>query len=279
VIDNYEEFKEYDMRAALDLSGIHKDTKNILDMTKEDFETFLANKRINAFSNKKYSVKKYLRWLNENYGVDTSDIYFMVSQIYCDDVKRKNVFFYSFDEFYRVLNDEIESAYLYQEAMGRTPDFNGVKIGFLLQWFGVTTEEFVSVQLSDVKDIGKRIYIPLSDREVLLNQKAADDVWQYKNTTKTLNWEYQQSTLLRTKKKADVTTRTLYRMKKNFFKSCKDERFYSNRIFISGLYFRLYDKELSLGRELSRQEIKQIRGNLNSGVFIEYKTYKQNMTK
>lgn len=285
----WDEFKEYNKHSASLLSKLNKEEQYVHEMDINRIEQHLGMYGRNRFNARKTSLMKYLRWLSDNYGINTSDLHYNVKKIL--DIEYKDVYFYSFEDMFNGVDNAIEQAYITSEANGSIRDFEGLKAFFLLQWYGVTIKEFVSIRLNDVDD--KRIHIPLTNREIIIDEKTADTINEYKNK-QGANYSYKnsdrikyykQNTLYRSIKNTEINEKTVNRARGRFKEYCEDIRLTKNNILDSGRYYKLLEIEQKLGRDIAISDadiIHQICFNDISNVYAylcHFNAYKKSREK
>lgn len=285
----WDEFKEYNKHAASLLSKLNKDEQYVHEMDASRIKQYLGMYGRNGVDSRKTSIMKYLRWLSDNYGINTSDLHYNVKKIL--DIDYEDVHFYSFEDMFNGVDNAIEQAYITCEANGSTKDFEGLKAFFLLQWYGVTIKEFVSIRLNDVDDT--RIHIPLTNREIVIDEETADTINEYKNK-QGVNYShkngnriknYKQNTLYRSIRDIEINEKTVNRARARFKKYCEDIRLTKNNILDSGRYYKLVEMEQKLGRDIAISDadiIHQICFNDISNVYAylyHFNAYKQSREK
>ena len=289
----YDDFKEQSLHSARLLAKLKEDDIKcfVHEMKINDIKIFLGSEGRRGFESKKCALLDYLQWLFNTHNIDTVNLYQEVRCVTSKDINFEPFYFYSLQEFHRELDKAIESAYISSEASGENRDFDGFKAFCLCQWYGVTIDEFVSIHLYDVK--GNEIYIPLTDRKIIVDDKTSEIINEYKNkigiiiTRGHMEYlrKYKQNTLYRTISNSDVTKKTIENIRAIFIMHYKDSRFAKGRIFYSGRYEKLLEIENQLNRDLTLEDVdivKQVfrRENIAIRVVIQdyekYKEYREN---
>ncbi len=278
MILNYDGFKNVDAHAASMISRLSESENYLHEMEIDEVKSFLVSDGMKSFYAKKTSVTKYLVWLFETHGIETYKLNFEIERLKASNTEFENTYFFSLDDLHNAVNQRIEETIL----KDRSTDFEGLRVFFLLQWYSVTMEEFISIGLSDVS--ANKIYIPLTKRVVIVDDKTSDVVLNYKNTTSYVderghNITYKQNTLLRTKRQQDVTIKTLYNVKNKFATVCKDSRFKQNRISDSAKYYELIEVENKLGRDIDTTDKDLLlqmfdRDKTYLDILMDFKKYK-----
>ena len=223
-----------------------------------------------AFYPQKAAISNYLLWLSNNYGINVNDLYY---NLYQNDNKKsfKFVGFFDFQDLQKSIVDA-ESTIEANSTADR--DYDGLLCVFCLEWLGVSSDNFLSIRLEDVTELGRKVYIPAENRTIEIdNDTIAGFIWNYKNTTgrklcgnqKKIT-EYKQSTLYRTTKGDEINRKTVYNARNNFVSESGDKRFSKSRIYDSGRFYALYQEELKFGQEFKldtngselNDEIRQI---------------------
>lgn len=266
----YEEFKEYDAHCASVLSTLHSEDElahENIDVIKK----FLSAKGYRSYERRRLSVLKYLKWLYNSQQVDVSELYALVQSCKTKDVELHKTYFFSLEELRSTLEKGIEEVTVACEFQSENRDFDGLKVFFLLQWYGVDRQEFISIRLYDVD--GNKIYIPATDRTIIVDEKTAKVITEYKNKTGVIiytkdgeerNYPFTQNTLLRSKSPKPVKEKSINNLFTPFNKCNQDSRFANNNVFKSGRYLELLEVEKQLGRDINMHDfdiIKQILRN------------------
>lgn len=266
----YEEFKEYDAHCASMLSTLHSEDElahENIDVIKK----FLSAKGYRSYERRRLSVLKYLKWLYNSQQIDVSEVYALVQSCKTKDVELHKTYFFSLEELRSTLEKGIEEVTVACEFQSENRDFDGLKVFFLLQWYGVDRQEFISIRLYDVD--GNKIYIPATDRTIIVDEKTAKVITEYKNKTgvtiytkdgEEKNYPFTQNTLLRSKSPKPVKGKSINNLFTPFNKCCQDTRFANNNVFKSGRYLELLEAEKQLGRDINMHDfdiIKQILRN------------------
>ena len=223
-----------------------------------------------AFYSQKAAISNYLLWLANTYDIDVNDLYY---SLYQNDNKKsfKFVGFFDFQDLQKSIVDA-ESTIEANSTADR--DYDGLLCVFYLEWLGVSSDSFLSIRLEDVKELGRKVYIPAEDRTIEINNDTiADFIWNYKNTTgrkrsgnqKNIT-EYKQNTLYRTTKGDEINKKTVYNARNNFVSESGDKRFSKSRIYDSGRFYAMYQEELKYDQEFrletnksdTNDEIRQI---------------------
>jgi hypothetical protein len=224
----------------------------------DKIKEIIGNQGVRSYYYRYNAVVKYLKWLynNENDQKLKETIiekYYEVKQLGNNSIPYVEVYLYDFSDLKMSLETNLRKA-----SADEFADYSGLEVYYLLQWHGVTTEEFISIKLSDVSE--NKVYIPLSNRTITVNDWTAEKIKNYKNESGTempagKNYKmgfiyYKQDTLFRTIRSNDITIKTIYNYKHKFVNSCGDERFAKKRVYYSGRYFELIKLEQKLNIEL-----------------------------
>lgn len=261
MILGFEEFKKASPYNANTISALQKRDKNLHEMTVEEIKDYLKKDGRRGFTLKKSAICTYLKWLYKEYGVDVVELNFEISNIGCSDLEYEDMYFYSLDDLFK----GVEICFAEAELTMEKTDFDGFKVFCLLQWYGVTMDEFISIKLNDVKY--NKIFIPLTNRTIVIDDKTADIIDEYKRKTGEVRTkkllEYKQDTLYRTVSSSEIDRRTIENIKYKFAKACGDPRFAKKRIYNSGKYYLLLELENKLKRNIGLSDndlISQIYG-------------------
>ena len=240
------------------------------EMSAEEIIKEMNRNGTKAFYSQKAAISNYLLWLANTYDIDVNDLYY---SLYQNDNKKsfKFVGFFDFQDLQKSIVDA-ESTIEANSTADR--DYDGLLCVFYLEWLGVSSDSFLSIRLEDVKELGRKVYIPAEDRTIEINNDTiADFIWNYKNTTgrkrsgnqKNIT-EYKQNTLYRTTKGDEINKKTVYNARNNFVSESGDKRFSKSRIYDSGRFYAMYQEELKYDQEFrletnksdTNDEIRQI---------------------
>lgn len=208
-----------------------------------------------SFYRYKAALNMYLKWLNDKYGIDTIDIYYDLNHV-CNSNNFEYIGFLTFEDLYSAIH-EAELVIESDEDNG-SKDYTGLIALFYLEWLGIKMEDFISIRLNDVTNMGKTVYVPSLDKSINIeNEIISDYLWSYKNThgrqrdvhSKAIT-PYKQNTLYRTIRNGEVSIKTIYNVRQRFVKASGDERFAKKRVWYSGVYYRTYQRELKECTEL-----------------------------
>ena len=223
-----------------------------------------------AFYPQKAAISNYLLWLSNTYSIDVNDLYYDL----CQNDNKKSFKFVGFFDFQDLQKGIIDAETTIEANSTADRDYDGLLCVFCLEWLGVSSDNFLSIRLEDVTELGRKVYIPAENRTIEIdNDTIAGFIWNYKNTTgrkrsgKQKNiTEYKQNTLYRTTKGDDINKKTVYNARNNFVSESGDKRFSKNRVYDSGRLYELYQEELKYSQEFkldtngsnTNDEIRQI---------------------
>lgn len=286
----YDEFKEISGHSASMLSILKKDEKEFLHkMDIEKIKEFLGSEGRRGYTSKKAAILDYLQWLYNTYKIDVIELNYDITNILPENIDFKEVYFYSLEDMLRGVSTSIEKATVEYESDGKNIDFEGFKVFCLLQWCGVTIEEFVSIGLHDVKD--NKVFIPLSNRVIVIDNRIADIISEYQKKDSSIQYDkqgtlktkpYKQNTLYRSIKAVDITPKSIFNIRSKFASVCDDKRFAKNRIYNSGRYYEMLKLEEQLHRELELNDKDLINQTFNHDInthiwvtLADFKEYKE----
>lgn len=216
-----------------------------------------------AFAAKKGILKTYLKWLFDEYKIETRDLFAQVKAVRST---LSTEWFYSLESFVRELTQAIAQAECDIEAtVTHQCDFQGLQAFYLLSWYGIKASDFVSIKLRDVND--RDIYVPNLKKHIVVDKIVADIINEYKNTTGRIRQKsfipYTQNTLYRNIDPNPISAETIDRIKGRFYKVNSDKRFRGNIVETSGKFYRLLKLEEELGRDLTHKDTELINQYLN----------------
>ncbi len=223
-----------------------------------------------AFYSQKAAISNYLLWLTNTYDIAVNDLYYSL----CQNDNKKSFKFVGFFDFQDLQKGIIDAETTIEANSTADRDYDGLLCVFCLEWLGVSSDNFLSIRLEDVTELGRKVYIPAENRTIEIdNDTISDFIWEYKNTTgrrrssnqKNIT-EYKQNTLYRTIKGDEINRKTIYNARNNFVSESGDKRFSKNRVYDSGRFYAIYQEELKFGQEFKldtngselNDEIRQI---------------------
>lgn len=260
-----EEFKEVANPTQFStFKKLHEYPKYVHEMKIDELKTFMTDSRSqSSFDAKKSILKTYLKWLLDEYKIDTKDIFAQVKGI---KPTVSTEWFYSLESFVRELTQSIAQAECDIEAtVTHQCDFQGLQTFYLLSWYGIKASDFVFIKLTDVND--RDIYVPNLKKHIVIDELVADIINEYKNTTGRIRQKsfipYTQNTLYRNIDPNPISAETIDRIKGRFYKVNRDKRFRGNIVETSGKFYRLLKLEEELGRDLTHKDTDLINQWLN----------------
>ena len=267
---HFEEYALQNSNYGNVLSYYNKLPTMLHEMSAEEILKEMNRNGTKAFYQQKAAIANYLLWLTNTYGIDVNDLYFALSK----NDNRQTFTFVGFYDFQDLQKGIIDAELTIESNSTADRDYDGLLCVFYLEWLGVSSDSFLSIRLEDVTELGRKVYIPAENRSIIIdNNTIADFIWNYKNTTgrkrsgnqKNIT-EYKQSTLYRTIKGDEINKKTIYNARNNFVSESGDKRFSKNRVYDSGRFYALYQKELEYDQEFkletnssdTNDEIRQI---------------------
>lgn len=284
------EFKNYHLPYGMAMSKYSQLTgdKVFHELPAQEIVKMMVQHGAQTLYRYKSAINCYLKWLTENYKINTSDLYFELNHIDLSDYV-EFIGFYNFKD----LNDSLYESEVTAEANSEVlSDRNALYTVFYLQWLGIMPPDTITIRLTDVTEFGHRVYIPSLDKTLAIdNDVIANFIWNYKNTEGIIANPhdkkirlYTQDTLCRTTRNNDFKIKSIYSQRSNFILATGDKRFSKNHIFYSGCYDRMWQTEKRLNRQLGVSDtniISEIFGrtemNVSNTTVImrEYRKYKQ----
>lgn len=260
-----EEFKEIANPTQFStFKKLQEHPKYVHEMTIDELKTFITDSQSqSAFAAKKSILRKYLKWLLDEYKIDTKDIFVQVKGI---KPTVSTEWFYNLESFVKELTQAIAQAECDIEAtVTHQCDFQGLQAFYLLSWYGIKADDFVSIQLTDVND--RDIYVPNLKKHIVVDKIVADIINEYKNATGRKRQKsfisYTQNTLFRNLDLSPISKRTIDNIKGRFYEVNNDKRFRGNIVETSGKFYRLVKLEEELGRDLTDKDTELINQYLN----------------
>lgn len=184
-------------------------------------------------------MKHYLKWLFDNYQIDTSGLVYSLTQ--AQSVAENNyVGFTSLTELKQAIAR-------YSQTADDYGDFDGLIVSYYLEWYGVLPKDMITIKLSDVSPDGREIYVPSLDKTFIIDDDIiALKIKEYKNKTTTTKkarvlqiHSYTQDTLYRTAMPVDITEKTIYNIRRKWINITGDVKFAKKRVFYAGAYDRV----------------------------------------
>lgn len=240
----------------------------------------------------KIAVEKYFQWLYQKYKINVCDKNYDLQK----SIKHNSNVYIGFYDL-KDLKESIEIALQTIEALeGDMPDYSGLIAIFYLEWYGVLPSNAITINLTDVSNDGKKIFVPAENRTVEISDDGVacyfteykhKEGWNRYKTGKIV--PYTQNTFYRnTSRRGDVINeKTIYNIRRHFVTDSGDERFSKKRIYYAGIYFKLFQFEQNYSKEpLSNKYVTdKLRELCNNpelsensiGVLMrEYKIYRRN---
>ena len=223
------------------------------EMSAEEIIKEMNRNGTKAFYSQKAAISNYLLWLSNTYSINVNDLYYNL----CQNDNKKSFKFVGFFDSQDLQKGIIDAETTIEANSTADRDYDGLLCVFCLEWLGVSSDNFLSIRLEDVTELGKKVYIPAEDRTIEIdNDTIADFIWNYKNTTGRKRIEsqknitnYKQNTLYRTTKGDGINKKTIYNARNNFVSESGDKRFSKKRIYDSGRFYALYQEEIKCNQE------------------------------
>ena len=216
------------------------------------------------------AIKDYLSWLNKNYkdeiDVDLTELYFKLSHGSTEQNKEQDndfIGFFSLEELKQSFETNLQLIENYGGVYSNY-DYSGFKAVCFLEWYGVKTSSIPSIMLTNVSCDGHTVYIPAENREIYIDDNIVANYFsEYKYKTGYISTDnkmrnYQQNNFIRSTKNCKIGIRHIYLTRNRFFNTCEDKRFEKNRIYLSGRYKVLLDREEELVEGYKAQDEKTI---------------------
>ncbi len=286
-----DEFQKQDAVLGKYLNYYDKLPEYLHEMSVDDIMKHINRNGVRSWYLQQRAVLEYFMWLHKNYGIDLVEKFYEFKQI-CKE--KSYVGFFDLEE----LKKGITQALVKAESENSTtfPDYSGLKAIFFLEWYGVLPESAVTIQLTDVSDDGKKVYVPAENRTIeITDNEVADYFAEYKKKTgftrssrSKAETPYTQKSFYRntSRRVGAINVKTIYNVKLKFLQSSEDVRFEKKRVYYAGRYYAMLQAEQQLGREFSsadEESCKIMRDILGKDVTIniifntlrEYRVYKE----
>ncbi len=187
------------------------------------------------------AILAYLSWLAKYHGAEAGkelpelnyDLTQKFQETECDYIG-----FYNLAELRQTLEEHIRKI----EAISPRADLSGYVIACLMEWYGITTEEFVSVRMQDVSEDGREIYVPKSGRTAEIDDTmTASAIAEYRR--KAIDSGKTQECLYITSKDIPLKVKTIYNARDKFMTFTGDDRFAKRRVYYSGRFAKMFEME------------------------------------
>lgn len=243
-----DEFRESDSYSASLLAPFKESKKNLHEMSDEEIGNILAVKGMTAFKARSRALRQYFKWLYNTHNIDVIDKYYRIKNTAVESADI--TFFYSVEELYKEINAAL--------TVEIEHDIQGVAVGELLKWYGITEDEYISIMLTDVHD--NVIHIPLTNRDVTVDRITADFVNSYKNSEGYGKRKYIHPNLFRTatRKGGEIDITAYRRQKQKFLMTCDNNRFEGQKVYYSGRYMAMLLEEQKRGKEFTFDDADEI---------------------
>lgn len=264
--------------------------RKLHEMNADDIIKEMNRNGSRSFYLQKAAINNYLMWLSKNSKIDIKQLYYDLNK-----AQSENFEFLGFYDFKDLQQSISEAEYTIETLSEKNKDFNGLYAIFYLEWLGVLPESAISIRLEDVTDMGKRVYVPVENRTIeVQNEEISDYFWKYKNTegrkrtpNAKIETPYKQYTFYRTIAEGEINLKTIYNIRGLFVGASGDERFAKKRIYYSGRYYEMYRAETNYSKEFELTDdqaraivCKIFNSQLSESALIavmrDYRVYKKN---
>ena len=242
--------------------------------------------------NSPYTFRKiiiaYLNWLSSTYAVNTTNLVYAIEN---SGVEGVYIGVYDANDLITVVDNALEGYELSRESLPKgVPSVieQNVKTLYYLEWYGVNSENILSIRLSDVKDKGRTIFVPTLnknihiDNEVIaeyINDWTKTDEIKTRHDSRELYLSIKGDNLLRnTRGNCGLT------YVNKIHSVIKDPRLGYNKVCYAGAFHRMYELENEQGdvieylknEDYLKEEFYWLSHNKQSllGIIRLYRVYK-----
>lgn len=232
------------------------------DLTKQDFIEMLSQAAcmsINSFLSYKSTINDFIKWMYEQgYGTEQMSVDF--AQIQYTDINRSA--FYS-RYYFSDLPDLISTMETIFEDRGS--EFDTFRATAFLIWYGMEPKEVLDILKSDFNEDEDTIKNPATGQVIHLSKDVSyflakycnDDTFDSRKMGGRVLSYVPSKYLLRSYKNAHLTLSQLSNVQSSTLKIADEhgKQFQWKRIYLSGLYYRMYEFEQENG-EISRTDFE-----------------------
>lgn len=229
-------------------------------LTKQDFVDMLSQAAcmsINSFLSYKCAINDFIKWMYEQ-GYGTEQQLMDFSQIQFTDINR-HAFYAKY--YFSDLKDLISIMESIFEDRGS--EFDTFKATAFLMWYGFELHEASEVLKSNLNEFEDTILNPITGQVIHLNKDVSyfltryrdDDTYDSRKMGGRVLSYVKSKYLLRTYRNAHLTVSQLSNIQSTTLKitSKHEKQFQWKRIYLSGLYNRMYEFEQKNG-EITRSD-------------------------
>lgn len=235
------------------------------DLTKQDFIDMLSQAAcmsINSFLSYKSTINDFIKWMYEQ-GYGSEQLSKDFAQIQYADVNRSafynRYYFSDLQDLFSTLETIFED---------RGSEFDTFKAAALLIWYGIEPKEVLEILKSNLNEDEDTIENPATGQIIKLNKDVSYFLAKYKNDDtydsrkmggRVLSY-VKSKYLLRSYRNAHLTLSQLSNAQSSTLKIADEhgKQFQWKRIYLSGLYYRMYEFEQANG-EISRSDFEVLK--------------------
>lgn len=234
------------------------------NLTKQNFVDMLSQAAcmsINSFLSYKSTINDFIKWMYEQgYGTERLSKDFV--QIQYADINRSA--FYS-RYYFSDLQDLLSTMETIFEDRGS--EFDTFKAAALLIWYGIEPKEVIEVLKANLNEDDDTIQNPVTGQIIHLSKDVSYFLVQYRDDDnydsrkmggRVLSY-VKSKYLLRSYKNAHLTLSQLSNIQSSTLKIAEEhgKQFQWKRIYLSGLYYRMYEFEQANG-EINRTDFETL---------------------
>lgn len=182
MIKYFDEFKQWALQnknntITSDFKPILNDTKELYNYTNQELLDFIQCQPSSFYPYKRtlrdyfdYILTEHAEELTPAENSNIKSLQYYLKNLTALDMYKEEDFIFSEEH----LLDVLENA----KPKSKLADDTGIIVYFILQWYEVSMEEYLSIQLSDVR--GRDIHIPLTNRDITVSERAEPYILDYK---------------------------------------------------------------------------------------------------
>jgi hypothetical protein len=216
----------------------------------------------NSFNPYKCKINDFMKWMYET-GNGTDSPLIQLRDIYFNDINRSEYY----EKFYFVDYDDLFNS-IQAAFENRGTEFDTFRSAATLVWYGIDVKNLPDILKTDINEDEGSIIHPATGEQIKLSKRAMSILVSYRDAESydsnkfggTTLWYQQSEYLFRSYKNAVFAVKQLNSLVTSANKAAENagKIFRWNRIYLSGLYYRVYQYEKQHGK-IDRADYDTIR--------------------
>lgn len=235
------------------------------DLTRQDLIEMFSDSSImsiNTFNSYKSKVNDFMKWMLEE-GHGTEQLLRSLWSIDFTDIDRSGFYDRYYFKDYEELHNTMEDAF-----SKRGSEFDTFKSATILVWFGIDVKNLSDILKADINEDEGYVIHPVSKQKIFLPPLAMKVLVQYRDSDTYDSNKFggsimtyaNSSFLFRSYKNAQLTAAQITNISSSANRIADEigKTFQWNRVYLSGLYNRIYQYEQENG-ELERTDFDKLK--------------------